>query len=80
MDNFAQQVKLATLLPEIAKAIDKMVQDSGLPPQPWSLYTWGGHRCQYISNVDRAQSRLAMRETLDRWDEEQAPAPSQFSS
>jgi hypothetical protein len=80
MDKFAEQVLLSKTLPEIAKAIDKMVADAGLPKQPWSLYTWGGNRCQYISNTDREDSRKAMRETLDRWDEEQDPAPHKFTS
>ena len=80
MDKFAEQVKLATLLPEIARTIDAMIEEAGLPRQPWSLYTWGGHRCQYISNVDREQSRVAMQETLDRWDEQQDPPPNQFNA
>lgn len=80
MDKFAEQVKLAALLPEIARKVDDMVAEAGLPRQPWSLYTWGGHRCQYISNVDREQSRVAMQETLERWDEAQDPPPSQFNS
>ena len=79
MDKFEEQVKLAALLPELARMIDKAIKDAGLPKQPWSLYTWGGHRCQYISNVDRSESRKAMRETLDRWDEAQDPPPNQFS-
>lgn len=80
MDKFAEQVKLAVLLPEIAREIDKMVAEAGLPKQPWSFYTWGGMRCQYISNVPRDQSRVAMKETLDRWDEQQDPPPHKFSS
>lgn len=80
MDKFAEQVQLAKLLPEIAKTIDKMVADAGLPRQPWSLYTWGGNRCQYIGNAPRADVKAAMRETLDRWDEQQDPPPSQFNS
>ena len=80
MDKFAEQVKLAVLLPEIARKVDDMIEEAGLPRQPWSLYTWGGHRCQYISNVDREQSRVAMKETLERWDEQQDPAPSKFSA
>lgn len=80
MDKFAEQVKLAVLLPEMARKLDKMIAEAGLPKQPWSLYTWGGQRCQYISNVDRDQSRVAMKETLDRWDEQQDPAPSKFNS
>ena len=74
---FENQVNLARLLPEIAKSIDKMIADAGLPKQPWSLYTWGGYRCQYISNTDRDQSRIAMKETLDRWNEEQDLPPHQ---
>jgi hypothetical protein len=80
MDKFAEQVKLAVILPEIAQTIDAMVTAAGLPKQPWSLYTWGGNRCQYISNTSREQSRIAMKETLDRWDESQDPPPNRFES
>ncbi len=79
MDEFEKQVKLAMLLPEIAQTIDKMIEDAGLPPQPWSLYTWGGHRCQYIGNAPREDVKKAMKETLDRWNEPQDPPPHKFS-
>ncbi len=78
MANFEDQVKLSKLLPEIARAIDKMVADAGLPKQPWSLYTWGGNRSQYISNTRREDARKAMQETLDRWNEQQDPPPHKF--
>lgn len=78
-DKFAQQVVLAKLLPEIARTIDGMIAAAGLPKQPWSLYTWGGNRCQYISNTAREDTRRAMQETLDRWDEPQDPPPSNFN-
>lgn len=73
--NFQDQVTLARLLPRIAKLIDKEIKRAGLSPQPWSLYTWGGNRCQYISNTDREQSKIAMQECLDRWAEPQEPPP-----
>jgi hypothetical protein len=78
VNNLRDQVKLAKLLPEIAKTIDKMIAEAGLPKQPWSLYTWGGNRCQYVSNTDRKQTRAAMKETLDRWDEQQDPPMHKF--
>lgn len=78
MDSFETQVRLSRLLPEIAKTIDKMIAGAGLPKQPWSLYTWGGNRCQYISNTDRQQTRAAMKETLARWDEQQDPPMHKF--
>lgn len=80
MNNFELQVKISQLLPDIARMIDKAIDDAGLPRQPWSLYTWGGQRCQYISNTAREDSRVAMKETLDRWDEQQDPPPSEFNS
>ena len=80
MNNFEQQVKLAVLLPEIARKIDQMIADAGLPRQPWSLYTWGGNRCQYIGNAPRDDVKQAMQETLDRWDEPEGPPPSRFES
>jgi hypothetical protein len=79
MTPFEEQARLAQLLPDIARTIDRMIKDAGLPPQPWSLYTWGGNRCQYISNVERDQSRAAMRETLARWDEPLDPPLASFS-
>lgn len=78
MDNFEAQVRLSRLLLEIAKTIDRMIAEAGLPKQPWSLYTWGGNRCQYISNTDREQTRTAMKEMLARWDEQQDPPPHKF--
>lgn len=78
--SFKDQGALAKMLPDIARKIDAMIADAGLPRQPWSLYTWGGNRCQYISNVDRSQARTAMQETLARWDERQDPPPSEFQS
>lgn len=73
--SFNEQVKLSRLLPRIARLIDKEIKKEGLPKQPWSLYTWGGNRCQYISNTERAQAKVAMQECLDRWTEPQDPPP-----
>ncbi len=78
MGRFHDQARMARLLPEIAKTIDKMIADAGIPKQPWSLYTWGGNRCQYISNTNREQTRAAMTETLARWDEQQDPPMHKF--
>jgi len=70
---FEQQVAVAKVLPRIARLIDKELQKAGAPRMPWSLYTWGGNRAQYISNTQRSDTKRAMQETLDRWNEQQDP-------
>lgn len=80
MTSFDEQVALAKLLPKIARKIDTMIRDAQLPRQPWSLYTWGGNRCQYISSAPRADCKRAMEETLARWDDPQDPPPHRFPS
>lgn len=79
MTSFDEQVTLAKLLPEIGRKIDEMIAEAGLPRQPWSFYTWGGKRCQYIGNTLRSQSRTAMKEVLNRW-EQNDPPPDKFDS
>ncbi len=66
--SFEQQVRVAKRLQRIARMIDAELKKAGAEGMPWSLYTWGGHRAQYVSNVtDRSQSVAAMQETIDRW-------------
>lgn len=74
---FEDQVALSRLLPKLARKIDAEIKKAGLPRLPWSLYTWGGHRAQYVSNADRDQAKVAMQECLDRWSEPQDPPPHQ---
>jgi hypothetical protein len=74
---FEDQVRLSRLLPKLARMIDKEISKAGLPRAPWSLYTWGGNRCQYVSNTAREDAKTAMRECLDRWEEPQDPPPHQ---
>lgn len=76
---FADQIALAQALPEIAKMIDAEIMKRTGRRFPWSLYTWGGHRCQYISNAPRADVRNAMQETLDRWEQPDDPIPTKFA-
>lgn len=77
---FQDQIELSKLLPKLARMIDKEVKKAGLPRVPWSLYSWGGQRAQYVSNTDRGQAKIAMQECLDRWAEPQDPPPHKFTS
>ncbi len=69
----AQQVAVARRLRKIARLIDKELAAAGAPRMPWSLFTWGGNRGQYISNAGREDVKKALTETLERW--EQPPEP-----
>lgn len=78
---FDDQVRISRRLQAIARLIDReLMKASGGKRVPFSLYTWGGHRSQYVSNCAREDARVAMRECLDRWDEPQDPAPHEFGS
>ncbi len=73
--NFDDQVKISRNLQRLAKLLDKELIKVTGKRVPWSLYTWGGNRCQYISNSPREESKVAMQECLDRWNEPQEPPP-----
>lgn len=73
--SFDKQVAISKRLLRIARLIDKELIAATGQRVPWSLYTWGGHRCQYVSNTDRDQAKVAMQECLDRWNEPQDPPP-----
>lgn len=73
--SFEQQVAISKRMQRIARLIDKELIAATGQRVPWSLYTWGGHRCQYVSNTDRDQAKVAMQECLDRWNEPQDPPP-----
>lgn len=70
---FEQQVAISKRLQRIARLIDKELMAATGEWVPWSLYTWGGHRVQYVSNTARDQAKAAMQECLDRWSEPQDP-------
>lgn len=77
---FSDQVAISRRMERIARMIDKeLSKATGGKRVPFSLYTWGGHRAQYVSNTDRDQAKAAMRECLDRWAEHQDPPPHKFS-
>lgn len=65
---FEQQVRVAKRLQRIARLIDKELAAAGAPRMPWSFYTWGGNRAQYVSNTDRADAIKAMKECIERWE------------
>lgn len=76
---FQEQVDISRLLLKLANMIDREIKKAGLPRQPWSLYTWGGKRCQYVSNTVREDAKIAMQECLDRWNEPQDPPVHKFN-
>jgi hypothetical protein len=71
---FEDNVAISRELETIARMIDKRLRRAtGGKAVPFSLYTWGGHRSQYISNTDRPQIKAAMEETLSRWNDDDGP-------
>ena len=71
---YAVNVAVGRALQRIARMIDKeLMKAAGGKRVPFSLYTWGGHRAQYVSNCARDDAKKAMRETLDRWGEDDGP-------
>ena len=71
---YADQVAISRQLQKIARMISKeLSKAAGGKAVPFSLYTWGGHRSQYIANCPRPDVKAAMRETLDRWEDDDGP-------
>ena len=62
-----QQVKVSLAMQRVAKMVDKELRKAAGVRVPFSLYTWGGDRSQYVANVDRKSAMEVMQETLDRW-------------
>jgi len=62
-----EQVRVSLAMQRIAKIIDKEMRKAVGTRVPFSLFTWGGARSQYVANVDRSDAMLVMQETLDRW-------------
>jgi hypothetical protein len=75
---FENQVRLSRNLQRIAKMLDKELEKAAGVRGPWSLYTWGGQRCQYVSNSPREETKAAMQECLDRWNQPDDPPPHQW--
>jgi hypothetical protein len=70
----ADNIAVAKELQTIARMIDKRLERAtGGKRVPFSLFTWGGHRSQYVANTDRDQAKTAMEETLSRWAEDDGP-------
>ncbi|MFN3250100.1 hypothetical protein [Roseibium album] len=69
-DNIAISKELETIARMVSK---RLMRATGGKPVPFSLYTWGGNRSQYVSNIDRDQVKAAMQETLERWNEDDGP-------
>lgn len=71
---YTENVAIGRALQGIAHLIDKeLSKATGGKRVPFSLYTWGGHRSQYVSNSPRDDVKTAMRETLDRWGNDDGP-------
>jgi len=64
---FDDQVKISRRLKHIAKMVDRELEKACGKRVPFSLFTWGGKRSQYVANTDRDQAMIAMTETLERW-------------
>ena len=72
--NIRDQIAIAQNMQRIAKMIDEeLSKATGGKRVPFSLYTWGGHRSQYVGNAPREQVRRGMEETLERWDQDDGP-------
>lgn len=69
-----ENIAVSKRLQAIAREIDRSLREAaGGKRVPFSLYTWGGHRSQYVSNAPRDDVKRAMQETLDRWSEDDGP-------
>jgi hypothetical protein len=62
-----QQVRVSLVMQRIAKQVDRELRKAAGTRVPFSLFTWGGDRSQYVTNVTREDAILVMQETLDRW-------------
>lgn len=62
-----QQVKVSLALQRIARKVDKELQKAAGVRVPFSVFTWGGQRSQYVANVSRNDAMAVMDETLTRW-------------
>lgn len=69
-------VRISKGLQKTADNIDHELSAlAGGKPVGFSLLVWTDGRTQYVSNCDREQIKLAMRELLARWDaDDEGPA------
>lgn len=65
-----QQVKIGRRLRRIADLVDKELRKAAGTVVGFSLLTWGAGRTQYVSNSRRDDTRTAMKELVERWDED----------
>lgn len=71
---FADQVAVSQNLQALAEYLDGRFRTiTGGKPVAFSLFTWSGHRSQYVSNAARDDIRKGMLETLERWDQDEGP-------
>ena len=62
-----QQIRVSLAMQRIARMVDKELRKAAGEAVPFSLFTWGGGRSQYVANVARGDAMEVMQETLDRW-------------
>lgn len=62
-----QQINVSLAMQRIARLVDKELRKAAGCYVPFSLFTWGGERSQYVANVQRTDAMAVMQETLDRW-------------
>lgn len=68
--SYEQQVRIAKRLPRIADMVEKELAKAAGTRVGFSVLTWGAGRTQYVSNAQRADTKTAMRELVDRWDQD----------
>jgi len=65
---YEEEVKVAERLQPLAEKISKDLEKAVGKPVPFSLFTWGGQRAQYVANVARGDAMVAMKVLVDRWE------------
>lgn len=70
---FSDQVAISKELKTIARMVEKRLEKVTGKRVGFSVWTWGGHRSQYVSNCHREDIKKALAETLDRWSKDDGP-------
>lgn len=71
---FADQIAISHRLQDIARMIDEeLAKATGGKKVPFSLFTWDGQRSQYVAAAAREDVKIALRETLERWEQDDGP-------
>lgn len=70
---YDDQVAISKELKTIARMVERRLEKVTGKRVGFSVWTWGGHRSQYVSNCEREDIKNALAETLDRWAEDDGP-------